>query len=169
MIKRTDGELQAYVDGYNACFEKFRETLLQRNVGADKAIRKMETLKEAVNSVLLTENVGMCQQNVGEMSEKQTDGDLISRDNAIELVNYALAENKDVLEVLENMPSAEKTEKWISVSERLPEKNDIYVVWTSKGFGNHLSTSYYSIEDGWSIGVCAWKENVEQYKEESEK
>lgn len=45
---------------------------------------------------------------------EQTDGDLISRDNAIELVNYALAENKDVLEVLENMPSAEKTAEWIS-------------------------------------------------------
>ena len=42
-----------------------------------------------------------------------TDGDLISRDNAIELVNYALAENKDVLEVLENMPSAEKTDSSI--------------------------------------------------------
>lgn len=77
MIKRTDGELQAYVDGYNACFEKFRETLLQRNVGADKAIRKMEMLKEAVNSVLLMENVGMRQQNVGEMSEKVTNGDMI--------------------------------------------------------------------------------------------
>lgn len=42
-----------------------------------------------------------------------TDGDLISRDKAIELVNYALAENKDVLEVLENMPSAEKTDSFI--------------------------------------------------------
>lgn len=76
MIKRTDGEVQAYVDGYNACFEKFRETLLQRNVGADKAIRKMEMLKEAVNSVLLTENVGTCQQNVGEKSQV-TNGDMI--------------------------------------------------------------------------------------------
>lgn len=77
MIKRTDGEVQAYVDGYNACFEKFRETLLQRNVGADKAIRKMETLKEAVNSVLLTDNVGTCQQNVGKKSENVTNGDMI--------------------------------------------------------------------------------------------
>lgn len=77
MIKRTDKEVQAYVDGYNACFEKFRETLLQRNTGADKAIRKMEMLKEAVNSVLLTENVGTCQQNVGTKSEKVTNGDLI--------------------------------------------------------------------------------------------
>lgn len=77
MIKRTDEEMQAYVDGYNACFEKFRETLLQRNTGADKAIRKMEMLKEAVNSVLLTENVGTCQQNVGTKSENVTNGDMI--------------------------------------------------------------------------------------------
>lgn len=77
MIKRTDEEVQAYVDGYNACFEKFRETLLQRNVGAGKAIRKMEALKEAVNSVLLTENVGTRQQNVGKKSEKVTNGDMI--------------------------------------------------------------------------------------------
>lgn len=53
-------------------------------------------------------------------SEKTTitDGDLISRDSAIELVNYALAENKDVLEVLENMPSAEpKTRRWIPIDD----------------------------------------------------
>ena len=59
-----------------------------------------------------------------------------------------------------------QTGHWIPVSERLPEKNDIYVVWTSKGFGDHLSTSYYNTEDGWTIGVCAWKENGEPYKAE---
>lgn len=49
-------------------------------------------------------------------ADKQTDGDLdgdlISRDDAIKLVNYALAENRDALEVLENIPSAEKTAEW---------------------------------------------------------
>jgi len=64
---RNDEEVKAYVDGYNACFNKFRETLLQRNVGTDKAIRKMEMLKEAVNSVLLMEKVGTCQQDVGKI------------------------------------------------------------------------------------------------------
>ena len=75
MIKRTDGEVQAYVDGYNACYEKFVEILLGRN-GVNTAIRKMEMLKEATNSVLLTENVGTCQQNVGEKSQV-TNGDMI--------------------------------------------------------------------------------------------
>ena len=76
MIKRTEGEVKAYVDGYNACYDKFVEILLGRN-GVNTAIRKMEMLKEAVNSVLLTENVGTCQQNVGEKSEKVTNGDMI--------------------------------------------------------------------------------------------
>lgn len=114
MIKRTDGEVQAYIDGYNACFEKFRETLLQKNVGADKAIRKMETLKEAVNSVLLTENVGMCQQNVGEMSEKQTDGDLISRTKLLEEGAYYSNRPTHTFlkDVVKALPSAEKTAEW---------------------------------------------------------
>lgn len=77
MKARNKEETKAYVEGFNACFEKFRETLLRRNVGANKAIRKMEMLKEAVNSVLLTENVGTCQQDVGEKSEKVTNGDMI--------------------------------------------------------------------------------------------
>lgn len=74
---RNKEEIKAYVDGYNSCFEKFRETLLQRNVGADKAIRKMEMLKESVNSVLLMEEVGTCQQSVGKKSDKVTNGDMI--------------------------------------------------------------------------------------------
>lgn len=54
MIKRTDGEVKAYVDGYNACYDKFVEILLGRN-GVNTAIRKMEMLKNAVNNVLLSE------------------------------------------------------------------------------------------------------------------
>lgn len=77
MKTRNDEEVKAYVDGYNACFNKFCETLLQRNTGTDKAIRKMEMLKEAVNSVLLMEEVGTCQQDVGKKSDKVTNGDII--------------------------------------------------------------------------------------------
>jgi hypothetical protein len=33
------------------------------------------------------QNVGMCQHNVGEMSEKQTNGDLISRQSVITMLN----------------------------------------------------------------------------------
>ena len=76
MNKRTDEEVKAYVDGYNACYDRFVEVLMQRG-SVTKAIEKMNMFKEATNSVLLTENVGNCQQNVGTMSEKVTNGDMI--------------------------------------------------------------------------------------------
>ena len=110
MTKRTKEETQAYVDGYNACFKKFRETLLLRNVGTNKAIRKMEMLKEAVNSVLLTENTG-----------KQTDGDLISRQAVIQALKDNVVEiggeeynglgvcEEEIESIVNNIPSAEKT------------------------------------------------------------
>ena len=75
MNKRTNEEVKAYVDGYNACYDRFVEVLMQRG-SVTTAIRKMEMRKEAVNSVLLTENVGTCQQNVGEKSQV-TNGDMI--------------------------------------------------------------------------------------------
>ena len=55
MVKRTDGEVKAYVDGYNACYEKFVEILLGRN-GVNTAIRKMEMLKTAVNNTILSDS-----------------------------------------------------------------------------------------------------------------
>ena len=75
MKTRNDEEVKAYVDGYNACFDKFREMSIKH--GQSTAIQKMEVFKEAVNSVLLTENVGTFQQNVGKKSEKVTNGDMI--------------------------------------------------------------------------------------------
>ena len=76
MKARTKEEVKAYVDGYNACYDRFVEILMQRG-SVTKAIEKMDMFKEATNSVLLTENVGTCQQNVGKKSEKVTNGDMI--------------------------------------------------------------------------------------------
>lgn len=75
MIRRTNEEVKAYVDGYNACYDRFVEILMQRG-SVTKAIEKMDMFKEATNSVLLTENVGTCQQNVREKSQV-TNGDMI--------------------------------------------------------------------------------------------
>ena len=64
------------------------------------------------------QNVGMCQQNVGEKSEKQTDGDLISRQAVSKYVSKMINNRtypeerqilEDFIEWLENIPSAEKT------------------------------------------------------------
>ena len=79
-------------------------------------------IKKIIETVEQTEqNVGMCQQNVGEMSEKQTDGDLISRQAVIQ----ALKENsvemggeeycgfgvcyEEIESIVNGVPSAEKT------------------------------------------------------------
>lgn len=55
MIARTKEEIKAYVDGYNACYEQFCKELLKKRAGVNTAINKMEVMKVAVNSVLLTE------------------------------------------------------------------------------------------------------------------
>ena len=60
------------------------------------------------------QNVGMCQQNVGEMSEKQTDEDLISRDFMKKLGATCIAKRSETGELvaissIDNLSSAEKT------------------------------------------------------------
>lgn len=54
MRARTPDEMKAYVEGYNACAEWF-ESYLIREESVEEAIRKMEILKEAVNSVVRKE------------------------------------------------------------------------------------------------------------------
>ena len=70
------------------------------------------------------QNVGMCQQNVGEMSEKQTDGDLISRDYTIQQIQKAKENNYNfnyntLLDFINGLPSAEKTAEWIEVIDEI--------------------------------------------------
>lgn len=54
MNKRNEEEIEAYIDGYNACFEQFMECLRGRKNLMD-ALAKMRRFKEAVNSVILAE------------------------------------------------------------------------------------------------------------------
>lgn len=54
---------------------------------------------------LIIENMPSAEKTTLSAEKTTINRDLISRDKALELVNYALAENKDVLDVLENMPS----------------------------------------------------------------
>lgn len=51
MTVRTESEIKAYVDGYNACYKDFRECLKSRKSLID-AIKKMEAYKAAVNGVV---------------------------------------------------------------------------------------------------------------------
>lgn len=51
MIKRTESEIKAYVDGYNACYKDFRECLKGRKSLVD-ALKKMDIFLSAVNAVV---------------------------------------------------------------------------------------------------------------------
>ena len=51
MKARTDEEIKAYVDGYNACFKHYSECLKNRKSVLD-AKKKMELYLAAVNGVI---------------------------------------------------------------------------------------------------------------------
>lgn len=51
MNMRTDAEIKAYIDGYNACFKQFCECFKGRKSLSD-AIKKMELYRVAVNNVI---------------------------------------------------------------------------------------------------------------------
>ena len=51
MKRRTEGEIKAYVDGYNACYNQFCECLKGRK-SVWQAVKKMELFVTAVNSTV---------------------------------------------------------------------------------------------------------------------
>ena len=51
MNMRTESEIRAYVDGYNACFEQFCDCLKGRKSVVD-SVRKMKLYHAAVNNVI---------------------------------------------------------------------------------------------------------------------
>ena len=52
MIVRTESECQAYIDGYNACFDAFVGKLESKKY-KEKKKKKMKLLKTAVNNASL--------------------------------------------------------------------------------------------------------------------
>ena len=54
MRARTVDEMLAYLDGFNACFDWFEKYLSEEETIED-ALKKMEKLKQAVNSVVRKE------------------------------------------------------------------------------------------------------------------
>ena len=51
MVVRTESEIKAYVEGWNACHKMFCECLKDRKSVID-AVRKMELYTTAVNGVM---------------------------------------------------------------------------------------------------------------------
>lgn len=52
LVRRTESECKAYIDGYNACFDAFVE-MLESKQDKDKVIERMKLLKTAVNNASL--------------------------------------------------------------------------------------------------------------------
>lgn len=52
MKKRTESEIRAYIDGYNASFEQFKNCLDMGLIKNRKAADKMEIFVKAVNSII---------------------------------------------------------------------------------------------------------------------
>ena len=51
MVRKTEEEIQAYIDGYNDCFDQFTECLKTRKSLMD-AVRRMQAFKDTVNKVV---------------------------------------------------------------------------------------------------------------------
>ena len=104
--------------------------------------------------------------------EIKTDGDTISRQDAVALVNRAIrgTDNKEIQEYLFDglrkdmwsLPSAEPKTEWIPCSERLPEENE--VVLTQARFADDIKMAVsaridYNYWTGWGtreVNVVAW-------------
>lgn len=59
MRARTEAEVKAYADGYNACYKQFKECLKGRKSVLD-AVRKMDLFVEAVNNCIGTDEQTDC-------------------------------------------------------------------------------------------------------------
>lgn len=69
---------------------------------------------------------------------------------------------------IEELPSAQQEQRWIPVSERLPEKNGRYLVSNTKWGANEVDWNifYKEPKEGWlwEEGVIAWMPLPEPYK-----
>ncbi len=59
MRARTEAEVKAYADGYNACYKQFKECLKGRKSVYD-AVRKMDLFVTVVNNCVETDEQTDC-------------------------------------------------------------------------------------------------------------
>ena len=160
MIKRTDGEVKAYVDGYNACYDKFVEILLGRN-GVNTAIRKMEMLKTAVNNALLSESSNLSAQE-SESSNLMSREWISCKEKLPEVMYGSGGEcSADVLICVKDEDEEGTT---ITISTGFygyyPESKTLRGWWSVYAYGCSQLDEKYE--------VIAWMPLPEPYKEEAE-
>ena len=108
------------------------------------------------------------------MSQTGMEDNLYTADQFIEIFGSVIA---DALKKLDQLTPAKKTQKWIPVSERLPDKNGEYLVTVRKdsrfafnGEATVYEDTFYSLcqWDDCGEDVIAWMEMPEPYKEEEQ-
>ena len=94
--------------------------------------------------------------------------DLISRQEAIEAINSHFGFNIEeeygsaVQEVINGLPSAQPEQRWIPVSERLPEHNQRIIAY----YPEHKSTMVINYNAHGFTSMSAWRPLPEPYKAE---
>jgi len=113
--------------------------------------------------------------------------DIVYRQDAIDAINSYFGFDGEygsaVQEIINGLPPAQPEQKWIPCSERLPEKDDVYLVYapyysggSSSSKENHKGVMFSKHKNGkWSIEhgyhkrpncVIAWMPLPEPYKED---
>ena len=100
------------------------------------------------------------------MVSKMTD-DLISRQQAIDALYNVDEYNSRSVTAIKNLPSIQSEQRWIPVTERLPEKSGYYLATVDIGW-KIVDVVYFNRGSGFLLSniVTAWKPRPEPYQGE---
>ena len=100
------------------------------------------------------------------MVSKMTD-DLISRQQAIDALYNVDEYNSRSVTAIKNLPSIQSEQRWIPVTERLPEKSGYYLATVDIGW-KIVDVIYFNNGSGFLMTntVKAWKPTPEPYQGE---
>lgn len=147
----------------------------------------VEALEELPSVDPKTAESGSVEKELPEIKSDRTNGGLISRQDAIDAVMNTepvfnldtfdqYQRTEDVINAIEQLPSAQTEQRWVPVSERLPEdETDVLVTRECKGKryveeACCMNGEWVAYSDEYKIGdrkkhkVLAWMEKVEPYK-----
>ena len=93
--------------------------------------------------------------------------DLISRQQAIDALYNVDEYNSRSVIAIKNLPSVQPEQRWIPVTERLPEKSGYYLVTVNIGL-KITDVVYFNRGSGFLLSniVTAWKPRPEPYQGE---
>ena len=138
----------------------------------EEAIKKLEWALS--NNTIYDENEALeyilaVKKGIKALEQSNSDEDCISRKEVIDEIEFFQInpQHFDFVSLIDNikdLPSIQPKAKWILVSERLPEEDELYLVYTEEQpFVCPFEDGVFFIDD-----VIAWMPLPEPYKAESE-